>query len=601
MRKNIEISIDIFVILVVLGAGISASLGGRGTTDVFNGNDANETLPPMDFPEEENVTTLLPVSETESPSQSPSQFLLYDPPLEEYCQQLTQPPPQQDAWWRPHRNDALQRSIELVLDVKLLNTQSSSSDTLLLVVEQITTAMNQYMVPLLIGCRSIQQQQDEELDRSAYAISNATVVHGHGAPSFQENNQLQQQEAQEEMHRIILTIHCLLQGYEDNDWILERIKQSLPPQEEDLITTLNLTDLQSLSVVGLLPTRAASLKSILGQELQRLVSDDVKFELHPQAFYWLAELDSWKKDSVTQETNYTWISRYVLAILYYENVFVGDVVNQTDNGTSRFATWLSSAENVCQWSGLDCNDEGILTRLYLDYDELTGPLPSELGLLTHLTYLNLYENQLNGPIPTEIGKLTELKAMLLAGNLLTGEIPSQLGRLSSLTRLSLPSNNFSGPIPTEVGQLTGLVAMFLNDNRLSGTVPKEIGRLTALTRLRMTSNDLTGSIPVEMRLLTDLTDLFLDENDFSGSIPFGIGALVGLNKLSFARNALTGTIPPSIGGLEALTELYLKGNNFSGAIPNEMRLLSNLRANMCEITTEGNRFNDTSGLPNVCT
>jgi len=434
--------------MVVIGAGISATVGGKDPLptpeEVLGFDGSNGTLSPTPFLTEQNVTTMLPEPVTEAPTLSPTTFFKYEPPLDDYCLQFTQQQRQQqpqDSWWISHRDNALQRSIELVLDVKLLNSEppsTPSSDTLLKVVEQITSAMNQYMVPLLVGCRSL-KPEEEEKDRSAYAIDNASVVHGHPSPSFQNNvnnyNDMQQQEApnnkEEMIHRVILTIHCLLKGHEDNDWVLQKINSILKDQdqqqeEEDLMNKLNLTDLKSLSVVDLLPTRAASLKSILGSELQKLMAEN-RFRLHPQAFYWLAELDSWKMAQVEQETSDTWISRYVLAIVFYENVFVGDVVNQTDNGTSRFATWLSSTESVCQWSGVDCDSEGVLTRVYLDYDELTGHLPSEIGLLTHLTYLNFYENNLGGPIPTEIGRLTSLRSIFLDGNMLTGEIPSHFG------------------------------------------------------------------------------------------------------------------------------------------------------------------------------
>lgn len=381
LKKNVEFSIDLFVVMVVIGAGIASTLGGKdpvATTKQLLGLD-NATLAPTPLPMEgNNVTTRFP-RPTESPSMAPSAFFLYDPPLEDYCFQIKQASeqPTQNTWWASHRSNALQRSVELVLDVQLLDDTSLVQG----VVDQVTAAMNQYMVPLLIGCSSTQNQQ-EKMDRSAYAIENASIVQGHKAPSFSDDPE------QNSIHRVILTLHCLLKGYEDNDWVVGKINQILSDKQE-LKSELGLTnqDLLSLSLVQIVPTRAASLKSILGSDLQTLATER-KFQLHPQAFYWLAEMDTWKSSALLQQPSTAWMSRYVLAILFYENVFVGDVVNRTDNGSSRFQTWLSSAESVCQWSGCDCDADGFLTRLYLDYDQLTGHLPSELGLLTHLTYLN---------------------------------------------------------------------------------------------------------------------------------------------------------------------------------------------------------------------
>ena len=60
-----------------------------------------------------------------------------------------------------------------------------------------------------------------------------------------------------------------------------------------------------------------------------------------------------------------------------------------------------------------------LTCLDLTYNKLTGALPTEVGLLTQLTALRLHNNQLTG-IPTEIGSLTP------------GTFPSILGTLTQL-------------------------------------------------------------------------------------------------------------------------------------------------------------------------
>ena len=57
--------------------------------------------------------------------------------------------------------------------------------------------------------------------------------------------------------------------------------------------------------------------------------------------------------------------------------------------------------------------------MHLNDNELTGPIPTELGQLTELYALILDGNELTGPIPTELGQLTELYALYLDGNHLT--------------------------------------------------------------------------------------------------------------------------------------------------------------------------------------
>ena len=70
----------------------------------------------------------------------------------------------------------------------------------------------------------------------------------------------------------------------------------------------------------------------------------------------------------------------------------------------------------------------------------------------------------------------------LEDNNLTGPIPPELGNLANLWWLSMGSNNLSGPVPPEFGALAGLEALVLaNNGGLAGGLPQS---LTGLDRLR---------------------------------------------------------------------------------------------------------------------
>ena len=58
------------------------------------------------------------------------------------------------------------------------------------------------------------------------------------------------------------------------------------------------------------------------------------------------------------------------------------------------------------------------------YNGMSGTLPSELGSLSKLQYLNLNANALSGALPSELGSLSNLQSIYLGGNDLNGTLPT---------------------------------------------------------------------------------------------------------------------------------------------------------------------------------
>ena len=65
---------------------------------------------------------------------------------------------------------------------------------------------------------------------------------------------------------------------------------------------------------------------------------------------------------------------------------------------------------------------GQVLQDYFDANQVTGSLPAELGNLSNLTNLFLFENQLTGSIPSELGNLGNLQYLALSNNQLSGSI-----------------------------------------------------------------------------------------------------------------------------------------------------------------------------------
>ena len=100
-------------------------------------------------------------------------------------------------------------------------------------------------------------------------------------------------------------------------------------------------------------------------------------------------------------------------------------------------------------------------------------------------------------------------------NAINGSLPSELGLLTSVTYMSVGTNQLTGPIPLELGQLTNITGLSLLDNKLSGTLPTEIGHLTSLNDFRIYSNKFTGAIPTEIGLMSSLSKFCLSETYIS--------------------------------------------------------------------------------------
>ncbi|XP_047954625.1 receptor-like protein Cf-9 homolog [Salvia hispanica] len=230
-----------------------------------------------------------------------------------------------------------------------------------------------------------------------------------------------------------------------------------------------------------------------------------------------------------------------------------------------------------------------LRRIGLEENNLTGPIPKELGSLVNLWELQLKENYLiNGSIPKEFGNLTSLSYLLLYSNKLTGHIPKEIGSMTAMRMLLLQGNNLNGPIPSTIGNMSELTTLLLFQNKLSGEIPSSICNLRLLSLLHVADNHLEGPIPKCLgNINSSLWLLNLGGNQITAlQSTFAEGC--SLQALTLNGNKLEG-IPHSLINCQRLQSIDVGDNEIRGAFPFWMERFPQLRV----LILRSNKLNGT--------
>ncbi|CAL8122720.1 unnamed protein product [Prunus armeniaca] len=120
---------------------------------------------------------------------------------------------------------------------------------------------------------------------------------------------------------------------------------------------------------------------------------------------------------------------------WLENSFY--TIHYEDDATSLWKGRMYSYKNTL----------GLVKRIDLSRNRLTGEIPSEITHLVGLVSLNLSGNQLAGQITPKIGNLQSLDALDLSRNQIEVRIPTNLSRIDRLSFLDFSFNNLYGEIP----------------------------------------------------------------------------------------------------------------------------------------------------------
>jgi Leucine-rich repeat (LRR) protein len=267
----------------------------------------------------------------------------------------------------------------------------------------------------------------------------------------------------------------------------------------------------------------------------------------------------------------------------------------------KVASWINS--DCCSWYGVECSkDTGHVIELDLSGSCLYGSINSNSSVfrLLQLQMLNLAHNDFNdSQIPSAVGNLSRLTYLNLSYSMFSGQIPSGVSHLSKLSSLDLSSNsdlytqsdlgslvqnltsleqlllsfvNISSAVPESLANLSSLTTLDLKNCQLHGEFPTKVFQLPNLRVLRIGGNqNLIGHLP-EFHSTNSLEVLTLRGTSFSGKLPTSIGNLSSLQVLGVRDCHFSGSIPPSLSNLLQLTDLDLLRNKLSGMLELDMFL-----------------------------
>ncbi|KAB2631864.1 receptor-like protein 12 [Pyrus ussuriensis x Pyrus communis] len=319
------------------------------------------------------------------------------------------------------------------------------------------------------------------------------------------------------------------------------------------------------------------------------------------------------------------------ALLQFKDSFTIDKsASRSTDAYPKVSSWKPAEggnSTCCSWEGVECDEKtGQVIGLDLGSSCLHGSINSNSSLfrLVHLQRLNLSDNNFNySQIPTSIRNFPSLTHLDLSSSVFSGQVPSELSLLSKLTYLNLALNldrlsedkdhqsseeekypllkleasdlgslvqnlsslevlslsfvNVSSAIPHSMANLSSLTTLYLRDCHLFGEFPVRIFQLPNLESLSVRYNqELTGYFP-EFNQSSPLILLKVGFTGFFGTIPSSIQNLHSLQNFDVAQcNFSEGLVPSFLGNLRQLTYLDISANKFGGLIPDSLANLTQL-------------------------
>ncbi|HET8859378.1 T9SS type A sorting domain-containing protein [Marivirga sp.] len=178
-----------------------------------------------------------------------------------------------------------------------------------------------------------------------------------------------------------------------------------------------------------------------------------------------------------------------------------------------------------------------LKYLFLEDMLLTGEVPTEILNCRKLEGFWFIRNNFSGTLP-DVLNLPNFKAIQAGGNInLLVDLPDNLGQLTQLEYLSIWNTKANGgAFPEGIYNLVNLTGLDLSEQAFTGTIDARIGNLTKLESLYLRRNQLDGAFPVEITVAQNLNTFDIGFNSFD-FLP-DISALPNLQNVFLTSNQL---------------------------------------------------------------
>ncbi|BBH02087.1 hypothetical protein Prudu_012547 [Prunus dulcis] len=210
------------------------------------------------------------------------------------------------------------------------------------------------------------------------------------------------------------------------------------------------------------------------------------------------------------------------------------------------------------FNGLIPPSIGNLTNLFfldLSDNKLVGSFPVSnrtapgLDQLEKARHFHFQNNQLSGIIPPKLfSSQMKLIHVIFDRNNLTGSIPSTLGLVQSLQAVRLDRNSLNGSVPSNLKNLSKIAELDMSNNTFDvSDVPSWFSTLLNLTTLMMENTRLQGEVPQALFSNYNLETLILRNNKINGLLDLETISGNHLQLIDMEKNFIT-DLKPSAGG-----------------------------------------------------